>query len=108
MEEYVGCKVDINREKASMKITQPMLLQSFKDEFDLSDKANNTPKEPGQVLHESKEEEILGEDEQTKYRSGVRKLKFLTNKLPKVKVGLWGSTSHNISKKDLLLSLIHI
>ena len=33
MEEYVGCKID--KEEGSIKFTQPVMLQSFKDEFDL-------------------------------------------------------------------------
>ena len=33
--EYVGCKIDIDREKQTLKFTQPVLLQSYEDEFDL-------------------------------------------------------------------------
>ena len=77
MEEYVGCKVDIDRENRTMQITQPVLLQSFKDEFELPDKAYNTPAEPGQVLEEALDDEVLGDEEQTQYRSGVGKLLYI-------------------------------
>ena len=43
IEEYVGCKIDINRENRSMRITQPVLSQSFKDEFDLASMDPVTP-----------------------------------------------------------------
>ena len=33
MEEYVGCKVQYDAPKRSMMLTQPVLLQSFQDEF---------------------------------------------------------------------------
>ena len=57
-----------------MKITQLVLLQSFKDEFQLPDKTHSTSAEPGQVLQEAKKEDIIGDEDQTKYRSGVGKL----------------------------------
>jgi hypothetical protein len=34
MTEFIGCKVERNND--SIKLTQPVLLQSFVDEFDLS------------------------------------------------------------------------
>jgi hypothetical protein len=36
MNEYVGCKIERDPEEPSLRITQPVLLQSFEDEFDLS------------------------------------------------------------------------
>ena len=35
LKEYVGCKIDRNWERKEIKITQPVLLQSYKDEFKL-------------------------------------------------------------------------
>ena len=61
MDEYVGCKVDVDRQNTTMKITQPVLLQSFHDEFQLPEKTYDTPAEPGQVLNASDESDILGE-----------------------------------------------
>jgi hypothetical protein len=44
--EYVGCKLDWDKQKGTLKFTQPVLLQSFKDEFDtmLDPFSYNTPK----------------------------------------------------------------
>jgi hypothetical protein len=46
--EFVGCKIDIDAGKHLMRITQPVLVQSFQDEFTLA--GDETPKTPG-VLH---------------------------------------------------------
>ena len=77
MEEYVGCKVNVDRENNVMKITQPVLLQSFKDEFELPNKCYDTPAEPRQVLDPADEGDVLGPKEQEKCRSGVGKLLHL-------------------------------
>ena len=50
VKEYVGCKIDRNVEEGSMKFTQPVMLQSFKDEFETSEKRPCTPAEAGTVL----------------------------------------------------------
>ena len=50
LKEYVGCKVKYNREQGTMQLTQPVLVQSFVDEFKLPTKAFTTPMAPGQVL----------------------------------------------------------
>jgi hypothetical protein len=36
MNEYVGCKITRDLDEPSLRMTQPVLLQSFEDEFDLS------------------------------------------------------------------------
>ena len=33
LSEYVGCKLDFDHEQGKLKITQPVLVQSFEDEF---------------------------------------------------------------------------
>jgi hypothetical protein len=38
MLEYVGCKIEHNREEQWMKMTQPVMIQSFADEFELPDR----------------------------------------------------------------------
>ncbi len=75
LEEYVGCKIEHNKEEGWMRLTQPVLLQSFEDKFDLPQVgAYGTPAPPGQVLQKaSKETQVTGM-EQTNYRSGVGKL----------------------------------
>ena len=50
--EYVGCKVEFNEEERSLKLTQPVMIQSLHDKFDLpTDGAEPTiPAEAGEVL----------------------------------------------------------
>jgi hypothetical protein len=36
MDEYVGCKIERDLEEPSLRMTQPVLLQSFENEFDLT------------------------------------------------------------------------
>jgi hypothetical protein len=44
MDEYVGCKVERDYVEGSIKLTQPVMLQSFADEFDLPEGPSpNTP-----------------------------------------------------------------
>ena len=51
MTEYVGCKIDYRPQEGMMRLTQPVLLQSFKDEFELPDEETPaTPAVPGSVL----------------------------------------------------------
>jgi hypothetical protein len=74
MKEYVGVKMDYNKEKGMLKMTQPVLLQSFKDEFELPTENFNTPASPGSTLQLVEDGETIGKEEQSKYRSGVGKL----------------------------------
>jgi hypothetical protein len=49
LNEYVGCKIDRNED--SVKFTQPVLIQSYEDEFDLNKTRQVfTPAEQGKVL----------------------------------------------------------
>jgi hypothetical protein len=76
MTEYIGCKIE--RDKDSMRLTQPVLLQSFEDEFNLpSGKPTMTPAEPGKTLHSGDSEDMIDDTKQTKFRSGVGKLLHL-------------------------------
>jgi hypothetical protein len=71
--EYIGCKVD--REDDLMRLTQPVLLQSFEDEFELPEaKPLTTPAEPGRMLCAGEEKDLIDAATQSKYRSGVGKL----------------------------------
>eukprot|EP00957_Ditylum_brightwellii_P140910 10733774-Ditylum_brightwellii.AAC.2 len=42
IDKYIGCKVEHNHEEWYIKLTQPVLLQNYKDDFDL-DKNGLTP-----------------------------------------------------------------
>ena len=74
LKEYVGCKIE--RTSDRIKITQPVLIQSFEDEFDIENSAPSTPAEPGQVLLKATTG-LLSPQQQHKYRSGVGKLLHL-------------------------------
>jgi hypothetical protein len=62
--EYVGCKVE--RTKDYVRFTQPVLLQSYVDEFSIkSGRSVRTPAETGKVLVKGDEESQLKAAEQT-------------------------------------------
>jgi hypothetical protein len=73
--EYVGCKVDIDEEERSCKVTQPVSLQSFEDEFDLPEGAfPRTPAIAGDILLRGEVKDQVPHKEQKKCRSGTGKL----------------------------------
>jgi hypothetical protein len=76
MDKYVGCKLVRNIREGWLKFTQPVLLQSFEDEFDLpieKDKPN-IPAEAGQVMARAEDGEKVTQEVQSTYRSGVGKV----------------------------------
>jgi hypothetical protein len=69
----VGCKND--RDEDSVKFTQPVLIQSYEDEFELNKTRQVfTRAEKGKVLMKFDQGTELGGKEQTKYRSRVGKI----------------------------------
>jgi hypothetical protein len=48
MKEYVGCKID--QDKLWMKLTQTVMIQSFKDEYDLANDHPVIPAKQGDVM----------------------------------------------------------
>jgi hypothetical protein len=69
----VGCK--IYRDEDSVKFTQPVLIQSYEDEFELNKTQQVfTPAEQCNVLMKCDKGTELGGKEQKKYQSGVGKL----------------------------------
>jgi hypothetical protein len=76
MTEYVGCKVEYNKLERYMRLTQPVMIQSFQDEFDLptDGPAPYTPAETGQVLSKGEKTKEMPIERQKKYRSGTGKL----------------------------------
>ena len=78
LREYIGCKVDRDVAGRTIKLTQPVLIQSLNDEFDLPDKSFVIPAPAGDVLvGDDEEDEFLGPEEHSRYRSGVGKLLHL-------------------------------
>jgi hypothetical protein len=76
MKECVGCKVERNWQERWIRLTQPVMLQSFKDEFNLDEhgKDPRTKAEPGKVLEPPKEKTTLDKNNQKVFRSGTGKL----------------------------------
>ena len=78
VKEYVGCKIDRDEENNSIKFTQPVMLQSFDDEFETSGKRPSTPAEAGTVLSKCSEGAKVESTRHTYYRKGVGKLLHMT------------------------------
>ena len=74
MKEYVGCKVEHNREEQWIKFSQPVLLQSFHDEFELPDDEFTTPAQPMVTLQRTVDGPLLNATQHGTYRKGVGKL----------------------------------
>ena len=79
MKEYIGCKVERNRDEGWLKFTQPVLLQSYQDEFKLPKGSYSTPGEPGKILEACAEEEIMEASGMKEFRSGTGKLIHMKN-----------------------------
>lgn len=71
LNEYVGCKISRND---GFTFTQPVMLQSFKDEFDLPDRDQKVPALAGVTLTKATDENELSPKETTYFRKGVGKL----------------------------------
>ena len=74
-EEYIGCKTEFDEKNGTLTLTQPVLIQSFVDEFDLPTEKFDTPAAAGTVLVSG--EEPLPIEQQQQYRKGVGKLLHL-------------------------------
>jgi hypothetical protein len=62
MDEYVGCKVKRDYVDGSIKLTQPVMLQSVKDEFDLpGGPSPNTPAIPGSAMVRAEPENCVSQ-----------------------------------------------
>jgi hypothetical protein len=73
LEEYVGCKVNYDKDKGRMKFTQPVMIQSFNNEFKLPSETPVIPATAGD-LQKQEDGQPLSKGDQTTYRSGVGKL----------------------------------
>ena len=74
MNEYVGCKLERNWDNRSLKFTQPVMIQSFTDEFEVTIREQNLPASPGQILPRCEPEQGMSEKMQKKFRTGTGKL----------------------------------
>ena len=76
MKEYIGCK--ITRTDDSMVITQPVLVQSLKDEFELPGSNPVTPLPAGLVYQKGNQDELITPGQQKILRPAVGKLIHMT------------------------------
>ena len=77
VEEYVGSKIDMTRRESGteIKITQPVLVQSLEDEFNLPEgKPPRVPATAGQILITEPGGVNLDKKGSKTYRSGTAKL----------------------------------
>ena len=74
LKEHVGCKVNVDVEDRSVTVTQPVLLQSFEDEFELNEGVfPRTPAIAGDVLARGEAKDQMPAPDQKRCRSGVGK-----------------------------------
>ena len=82
LKEYLGCKIDRHMDGVGwIKLTQPVLLQSFEDEFEMEETGREaiTPAVAGSVLNpDVPAEEVISKEEHSKYRTGTGKLLHVT------------------------------
>jgi len=80
LKDYIGCKVDISREERSLKLTEPVLVQSLTDEFEdiAQGKTILVPAKPGNILTKCENSETLNPEKHSRYSKGVGKLLYLT------------------------------
>ena len=78
VKDYIGCKIDFDEKMRSLKMTQPVLVQSLSDEFEdiPQGKAPLVPAKPGDILTAG-DVETLSAEMHTRYRMGVGKLMYL-------------------------------
>ena len=74
MKSYVGCKVDIDRENHTLKMTQLVIVQSFQDDFDLPGKTPKVPLPVRTMYSKGNEEDLIDKKAQKQYRKAVGKL----------------------------------
>ena len=76
--EYVGCKINHDSSDQSIKFTQPVIIQSFRDEFKTSDRKPTTPAEAGSILAKETESTKVDGNKHTYFRKGLGKLLHMT------------------------------
>ena len=88
LNEHIGCKIDQDVEGRSVKLTQPVLIQSFQEKLELPGWDFIIPAPAGEELAGDDDSDPLPPVGQTKYRSGVGKLLHLS-KWSRVGILIW-------------------
>ena len=79
LSDYLGCNLEFNWAERSCRFTQPVLIQSLRDEHKASDKAVALPAQAGVNLRRPAEgEEVLSAEQQKTYRGIVGRLLHMT------------------------------
>jgi len=79
LKEYIGCKIERKMDPKLLVISQPVIIQSFIDEFSIiSDNKFETPASSGELFSPVSGGDELNEKEQKRYRTGVGKLLYLS------------------------------
>jgi hypothetical protein len=77
MKEYVGYRIERDRENGLIRLTQPVKIQKFVDEYGtdiISNRVLSTPAEPGSVLKKEgidDDDDLLSPKDQARYRSAT-------------------------------------
>jgi hypothetical protein len=77
MKQYVGCRIERDRENGWIHLTQPVKIQKFVDEYGIdiiSNRVPSTPAEPGFVLKKGgidDDDDLLSSEDQARYRSAT-------------------------------------
>jgi hypothetical protein len=78
LQEYIGCKLEIDKKNKTAKLTQPVLLQSLRDEFVIHEGTVDIPATAGTILtYKHEGAQYLKPSKQKEFRSGVGKLLHL-------------------------------
>jgi hypothetical protein len=86
LKEYLGCKVDFDPIGRTVRLTQPVLLQSFRDEWDLpAGPVPRTPAVPNSILTREEDDVLLDEQRASRYRTMVGRALYLLKSRPEMR-----------------------
>jgi hypothetical protein len=69
VKDYIGCKTEINTEEQYVEFTQPVLVQSLGNEFEVIPQGASpmTPAKPGTILTKCEESNKLDDKQHSRY-----------------------------------------